>query len=204
MDLLVPQEPYIISKLLRGRKEDRLPTRGWRRLTLNASRGSTHSLAGAELELAIARGAETGTVPTQLSIPPSTLAERLPVRRDADYAKVPLYVWRMSGRLSSAVSRALLRGARAHEEILVPTVCRAALSQPRCEWRSFEEEDLGIPCGTNDQDAWYRLQQVPSMRERARGLDLAGFRHLFTNLQVSHPAPRRQSCCAARATAMYR
>ena len=184
VDLLVPQNPYVINSLVRGRPEDRLNTRGWNRLTLNATQGSRGPLSGAELELAIARGVDTGTVPTQLSIPSSTLERKLPVRSIDDYAKAPLYVWRMSGRLASAVSQALLRGAQAHEEILVPTVCRSKLTDPQCVYKMFEEEDLGIPCGSNDQDAWYRLTQEPSMRARSQGMDLENFRLFFAKLQV--------------------
>jgi hypothetical protein len=183
-DLLVPQQPYVIHTLAQGRPEDSLDTRGWSRLALNASAGSRVALGGAALELAIARGADTGTVATQLSIPSSTLEAKLPVKSVEDYAKAPLYVWRMSGRLASAVSRALLRGALAHEEILVPTVCRAELRQPSCEYAMFDADDLGVPCGSNDQDAWYRLTQEPAMRARAEPMDLPQFRLFFGKLQV--------------------
>jgi hypothetical protein len=183
-DLLVPQQPYVIHSLAQGRTEDSLDTRGWSRLTLNASAGSRGALGGASLELAIARGLNTGTVPTQLSIPSSTLQAKLPVRSVQDYAKAPLYVWRMSGRLASAVSRALLRGAQAHEEILVPTVCRAELRRPPCEYAMFDAADLGVPCGSNDQDAWYRLTQEPAMRALAGPMDLSSFRIFFNKLQV--------------------
>jgi hypothetical protein len=40
-DLLVPQPPYVISSLVRGRPEDRLDVRGWSRFTLNATAGSS-------------------------------------------------------------------------------------------------------------------------------------------------------------------
>ena len=65
----------------------------------------------------------------------------------------------------------------------MPTACRALLSAPPCEWRVFEVEDLGVPCGSNDQDAWYRLTQEPAMRERTQ-MGLEAFKAFFAKLQV--------------------
>ena len=65
------------------------------------------------------------------------------------YAKVPLYAWRMRGRLATEVARALIRGAKAHEEFFVPTVCRAVLHDPPCRWATFAADDVGVPCGSN-------------------------------------------------------
>ena len=81
------------------------------------------------------------------------------------YAKVPLYAWRMRGRLATQVARALIRGAKAHEEFFVPTVCRAVLRDPPCRWATFAAADVGVPCGSNVQDAWYRANR-PSFRAR--------------------------------------
>lgn len=105
--------------------------------------------------------------PTQLSIPHPTLARRLPVRDEAHYSKVPLYVWRMSGRLVAEVADALVRGARAHEEFLVPTVCQARLVAPPCDWRTFSPDDIGVPGGANKQDSWY-MGNRPEFRAQIR------------------------------------
>ena len=94
----------------------------------------------------------------QLSIPRPTLARKLPVADDSLYAKVPLYTWRMRDRLAIEVARSLRRGARAHEEFLVPTVCRVQLQDPPCRWQGMASEDVGVPCGANWQDAWNRAQ----------------------------------------------
>lgn len=102
----------------------------------------------------------------------------MPVRDEAHYAKAPLYMWRMSGRLVAEVADALVRGARAHEEFLVPTVCQAKLAAPPCEWRTFEPDDVGVPGGANTQDSWY-MGNRPEFRAR--------FRH---NLTGMHPTPR--------------
>ncbi len=191
VDLLVPQLPYRLLELNRGRPEDELKEKGWKRPMLGFLR----------TELAVVRGkamrvfrrqanASAGPwtpssylEPTQLSIPHSTLARRLPVRDEIQYAKAPLYVWRMSGRLAKEVADALLRGARAHEEFLVPTVCDAMLHQPPCLWRTFEAEDIGVPGGANKQDGWYMANR-PEFRSQLRH-NLSGFQVWVNALQKS-------------------
>jgi len=125
--------------------------------------------------------------PTQLSIPHPTLARRLPVRDEAHYAKAPLYVWRMSGRLVTEVADALVRGARAHEEFLVPTVCQARLVTPPCEWRTFVPDDVGVPGGANMQDSWY-MGNRPEFRAQVRH-NLTGTRPTPTPNEASVPLP---------------
>ena len=108
-------------------------------------------------DLAVVRG--TAKNP-QLSIPRPTLARRLPVTNEDLYAKAPLYTWRMRDRLANAVAEALRRGVRAHEEFLVPTVCRVQLQDPPCHWQGMAPDDLGTPCGANWQDVWNRAQTL--------------------------------------------
>ena len=108
-------------------------------------------------DLAVVRGDAQNP---QLSIPRPTLARRLPVANEELYAKAPLYTWRMRDRLANAVADALQRGARAHEEFLVPTVCRVQLQDPPCRWQGMAAEDVGVPCGANWQDAWNRAQTL--------------------------------------------
>ncbi|KAL1514430.1 hypothetical protein AB1Y20_003529 [Prymnesium parvum] len=166
IDLLTPQRPYFLKALLEAtggtqlREEQRAANaayntsnRGWER----------HQLDGPAVEFAIARGRPTP--PTQLSIPTPTLAAKLPVNDDALYAKVPLYAWRLGRRLVRELVLALERGARAHEEIFVPTACQARLREPPCAWETFEPDDVGIPCGTNQQDSWFRAN-YPAFRSR--------------------------------------
>ena len=109
------------------------------------------------MTLAVVRGEAKNP---QLSIPRPTLARRLPVANEELYAKAPLYTWRMRDRLANAVADALRRGARAHEEFLVPTVCRVQLQDPPCRWQGLAAEDVGVPCGANWQDAWNRAQAL--------------------------------------------
>ena len=104
VDLLVPQVPYLIKEQAMAEKRNQFNVRGWER--------EKPHLSGAHMEFAIARGLPIPT-PTQLSIPAPTLARRLPVRNEDDYAKVPLYVWRFSERLVGELVSALGR-ARAH------------------------------------------------------------------------------------------
>ena len=108
-------------------------------------------------DLAVVRGDAQNP---QLSIPRPTLARRLPVANEDLYAKAPLYTWRMRDRLANAVADALRRGARAHEEFLVPTVCRVQLRDPPCRWQGMAADDVGVPCGANWQDAWNRAQTL--------------------------------------------
>ena len=104
---------------------------------------------------------------------------------DADYAKAPLYVWRMRRRLVTEVARALLRGARAHEEFFVPTVCNVMLRDPPCRWAPFDVADVGVPCGSNLQDAWYQANRPELLpRTRAAGVaNLTDFRGFVSDLQ---------------------
>ena len=139
-----------------------------------------HKLDGPAMEFNIARGWRMP--PTQLSIPAPTLTERLPVRDDAMFAKVPLYAWRLSGRLIRELTDALGRGARAHEEIFVPTTCQVRLRGPPCAWKAFEAVDVGIPCGSNQQDAWYFANHVDS-RSRLT-MNLTGFQAYVARLQL--------------------
>ena len=104
----------------------------------------------------------------QLSIPKPTLGRRLPVTHDKQYAKVPLYTWRMHDRLANAVATALRRGARAHEEFLVPTVCEVTLRAPRCSWEGMALTDVGVPCGANRGDAWNRARELGASAGRNR------------------------------------
>ena len=191
VDLLVPQLPYRLLELDRGRPEDKLNEGGWERPLLGFLR----------TELAIVRGkamrafrhqtnasagpwkASSYLEPTQLSIPHSTLARRLPVRDEMQYAKVPLYVWRMSWRLAKEVADSLLRGARAHEEFLVPTVCDVMLREPPCLWRTFETNDIGVPGGANKQDGWYMANR-PEFRSQLQH-NLSGFQKWVDALQRS-------------------
>ena len=101
---------------------------------------------------------------------------------EAQYAKAPLYVWRMSGRLAKEVAASLLRGARAHEEFLVPTVCRVMLRDPPCVWRTFEPDAIGVPGGANKQDSWYMANR-PEFRSQLRH-NLSGFQEFVDVLQM--------------------
>ena len=177
-DLLAPQIPYRLADQHQRRWDGVAEVeRGWKR---PQSSTAAHDLAIVQRR--------PGATATQLSIPIPTLAEKLPVRGErlpcplhhsrltptiaraqvtdeTLYAKVPLYAWRMRGRLATEVARALIRGAKAHEEFFVPTVCRAVLYDPPCRWATFEADDVGVPCGSNVQDAWYRANR-PSFRAR--------------------------------------
>ena len=177
-DLLAPQIPYRLADQHQRRWDGVAEVeRGWKR---PQSSTAAHDLAIVQRR--------PGATATQLSIPIPTLAEKLPVRDErlpcplhhsrltptiareqvtdeTLYAKVPLYAWRMRGRLATEVARALIRGAKAHEEFFVPTVCRAVLRDPPCRWATFAAADVGVPCGSNVQDAWYRANR-PSFRAR--------------------------------------
>ena len=183
VDLLTPQNTYNLKKLVeatqglglaehqrRSNAAFNTSNKGWMR----------HKLDGPSMEFAIARGLPHP--PTQLSIPAPTLAERLPVKDDDLYSKVPLYAWRFGKRLVRELVGALTRGARAHEEIFVPTACRARLHDPPCVMKTFEPDDVGIPCGTNQQDGWFRAN-YPDFRERLQ-MNLTEYQSYAKLLQV--------------------
>ena len=120
---------------------------------------------------------------------------RAQVTDETLYAKVPLYAWRMRGRLATEVARALIRGAKAHEEFFVPTVCRAVLHDPPCRWATFAADDVGVPCGSNVQDAWYRANRPElSCAPRAQP-------HRFPGVLGPPPAARRLPAAAGGAAA---
>ena len=161
-DLLVPQMPYILD----GQR--RVSGAGGTVNDLDLVHGGASSMPGAA---------------GQLSIPRSTLPTRLPVTSEAHYAKVPLYVWRMSGRLIVEVVRALRRGARAHEEYFVPTVCNARLQRPGCRWKMMDTDDLGVPCASNQENAWQRSLRAEFRAPPRDGLNRTAFNRLFAQLQ---------------------
>ena len=161
-DLLVPQMPYTLDGQARA-----------------SGAGGTVN----DLDLVHGGGSSVPGAAGQLSIPRSTLPTRLPVTSESHYAKVPLYVWRMSDRLVVEVVRALRRGARAHEEYLVPTVCNARLQQPGCRWKMMDTDDLGVPCASNQENAWQRSLRAEFRAPPRGGLNRTAFHRLFAQLQ---------------------
>ena len=188
VDLLVVQAPYLVEVAANRGDEKAFSDGGWARPKLGTLTPELAILRGTQASSFTASGragAPTGAEPTQLSIPTPTLKKKLPVLRDADYAKAPLYVWRMRRRLVTEVARALLRGARAHEEFFVPTVCNVMLRDPPCRWAPFDVADVGVPCGSNLQDAWYQANRPELLpRTRAAGVaNLTDFRGFVSDLQ---------------------
>ena len=161
-DLLVPQMPYSLDGLRR----------------VSGAGGAVN-----DLDLVHGGGSSMPGAAGQLSIPRSTLPTRLPVTAEAHYAKVPLYVWRMSGRLIVEVVRALRRGARAHEEYFVPTVCNARLQRPGCRWKMMDTDDLGVPCASNQENAWQRSLRAEFRAPPRVGLNRTAFNRMFAQLQ---------------------
>ena len=163
-DLLVPQRPYTLD----GQRRE------------SGAGGAVN-----DLELVRGRGSSTPGASGQLSIPKSTLPSRLPVTTESHYAKVPLYVWRMSDRLIVEVVRALRRGARAHEEYFVPTVCFARLGLQRlgCRWKMMDTDDLGVPCASNQENAWRRSLLADFRTPTRPALNRTAFDRLFAKLQ---------------------
>lgn len=108
------------------------------------------------------------------------------MRSETYYSKVPLYLWRMSARLVEALVAALEGGARAHEEIFVPTACQVLLNASArgpCKWAAVMDADLGIPCGSNENDAWNEVARNADAQARLT-LDRAAFREFFAQLQL--------------------
>ena len=197
------QAPYLAEVAANRGDEKAFSDGGWRGQKLGTLTPELAILRGTQASSFTASGragAPTGAEPTQLSIPTPTLKKKLPVLRDADYAKAPLYVWRMRRRLVSEVARALLRGARAHEEFFVPTVCNVMLRDPPCRWAPFDVADVGVPCGSNLQDAWYQANRPELLpRPRAAGVtNLTDFRGFVSDLQqpggYKGCPPRRRGC----------
>lgn len=182
-DLLAPAEPYKLLPSARPTVSSASPTVE----RSNHNHGDSldafgrPTLSGIDLEFAIACGNYNGT-PTQLSIPPSTLESRLPVSDQSIYAKVPLYVWRMSGRLVNKIVRSLQRGARAHEEFFVPTACNT-MRNPACKMRAFDDADQGVPLGANERDAWQRMHERAQTTAYHDLANLTSFRVFMRRLQ---------------------
>ena len=177
-DMLVPQKPYPVlgwDRVSAGRPalQRPLPRRG--------ARGDSNAVD--DVAIVHGRTASTPGAAGQLSIPRSTLPARLPVSSDEQYSKVPLYMWRMSGRLVAEVASALRRGARAHEEYFVPTVCNVMLRTPSCRWKMIEEMDLGVPCASNLHNSWQRSRQPEFLSSPWANLNRSGFDRMFAQLQ---------------------
>jgi|Transcript_49770 hypothetical protein len=195
VDLLTAQVPYFMKEMVQGSSSASDLAVGERSTRDNLLRVTSfgvrsddlgwarHKLDGPAIEFDIARGRPRP--PTQLSVPEPTLTDRLPVKDDALFAKVPLYAWRLRGRLVRELVAALGRGAVAHEEIFVPTTCQVSLRAPGCSWGAFEAKDVGIPCGTSPQDAWYNAHD-PEFHDRleAMSMNRTQFQAYLSRLQM--------------------
>ena len=65
------------------------------------------------------------------------------------------------------------------------TVCNVMLRDPPCRWAPFDVADVGVPCGSNLQDAWYQANRPELLpRTRAAGVaNLTDFRGFVSDLQ---------------------
>lgn len=163
VDLLTPQHAYGL-------------TQSW-----TQQRGRRQGVLS---ELDVARGLPLAVQNADgpLLFPRSTLRTTLPVTDDSQYSKVSLYIARMSGRLVSELAQALARGARSHEEFLLPTACRVLLRNPSCALRMFDEADIGIPCGTSLGDSWERANRKEFTHRHA--FNRSSFETFFAGLQA--------------------
>mgnify|MGYP002829789716 CR=1 FL=1 len=111
--------------------------------------------SGAEYELEVVgfKNWETGVKET-------TPHGKLPVLRDADYAKAPLYVWRMRRRLVTEVARALLRGSGVN-------IVKVALSNS-IGFALYEtaKDTLGVD---GRKPPWVKKREAASRRGRGAG-----------------------------------
>ena len=58
------------------------------------------------------------------------------------------------------------------------------MTKPPCVWRTFDDEDIGIPCGANARDAWYQANLSPwNRRSGAQRGNLTQFQRFVTDLQ---------------------
>jgi len=161
VDLLAAQEPYLLAP----------PDLPWTSKT----------------ELSIARG-DVPLPPDanrQLLYPTSNMHVHLLLANNRSYAKVPLYMWRISGRLSASLARHLARGLRVHEEFLVPTVCLATLTAPPCRMQAVPAPARGVPLGANLEDAWLNAQRSaqPHGDLAVAANNRTEFQRLFARLQ---------------------
>ena len=65
----------------------------------------------------------------------------------------------------------------------MPTVCNARLQQPGCRWKMMDTDDLGVPCASNQENAWQRSLRAEFRAPPRGGLNRTAFHRLFAQLQ---------------------
>jgi len=62
-------------------------------------------------------------------------------------------------------------------------VCNARLQRPGCRWKMMDTDDLGVPCASNQENAWQRSLRAEFRAPPRVGLNRTAFNRMFAQLQ---------------------